>query len=53
MPARELAAVRVPCLVMWGGSDRLVPPESLLHFAASLPPHAIVKLLPKVSAASC
>lgn len=48
VPSRELAAVRVPCLVMWGGSDRLVPPESLLYFAASLPPHAIVKLLPKV-----
>jgi hypothetical protein len=49
VPVEELRAVAVPTLLMWGGNDRLVPPEHLQHFARALPDAAIIKLLPRMS----
>lgn len=39
----ELAALRMPVLLMWGRSERLLPRESFEFFRAHLPPHAVVE----------
>lgn len=40
-----LGSLTVPTLVLWGGSDGLLPSESVDYFRAHLPPHARVELV--------
>ena len=37
--AEQLAPLRVPTLVQWGRSERILPPASLEFFRRALPPH--------------
>lgn len=39
----ELGAIRAPVLLLWGGSERLLPEEHLAFYRAHLPRHAIVE----------
>jgi pimeloyl-ACP methyl ester carboxylesterase len=41
--AEQLSELTVPAHLLWGRSDRLMPPESLLFFKRSLPPHATIE----------
>jgi pimeloyl-ACP methyl ester carboxylesterase len=39
----DLAALRAPLLVLWGGADRLLPREHLAFFRAHLPSHTVIE----------
>jgi pimeloyl-ACP methyl ester carboxylesterase len=41
--ADSLSALKMPILLLWGQSERLLPPSSLAYFRRHLPPHAIVE----------
>jgi pimeloyl-ACP methyl ester carboxylesterase len=44
LPAPErLHALRMPVLLLWGRSERILPPSSLAYFRTHLPPHALVE----------
>ena len=34
--AARIATLRVPALILWGGKDRLIPPENAAHFARDI-----------------
>lgn len=38
-----LRALPMPILLLWGRSDRIMPPEHLAFFRAALPPHACIE----------
>ena len=42
MPDR-LSALAMPILLLWGQSERLLPPSALAYFRRHLPPHAVVE----------
>ncbi len=42
-----LAALRVPVLLLWGASEKLLPYEGVDYFRAHLPPHARVEVFPE------
>lgn len=35
--AEDIARIRVPTLILWGGRDRLIPPENAAHFQRDIP----------------
>jgi pimeloyl-ACP methyl ester carboxylesterase len=39
----SLSALKMPILLLWGQSERLLPPSSLAYFRRHLPQHAIVE----------
>lgn len=39
----ELASLTLPVLLLWGRSERLLPPSALAYFRAHLPPHAVIE----------
>jgi pimeloyl-ACP methyl ester carboxylesterase len=39
----SLSALAMPLLVLWGQSERLLPPSSLAYFRRHLPPHAVIE----------
>jgi pimeloyl-ACP methyl ester carboxylesterase len=39
----SLSALPMPILLLWGQSERLLPPSSLAYFRRHLPPHAIIE----------
>ena len=39
----SLSALKMPILLLWGQSERLLPPSSLAYFRRHLPSHAIVE----------
>jgi pimeloyl-ACP methyl ester carboxylesterase len=41
-----LGGLKVPVLLLWGESDKLLPAESLDYFRAHLPPHSEIHLVP-------
>jgi pimeloyl-ACP methyl ester carboxylesterase len=41
--APELATLKMPILLLWGRSDRLLPPAALAWFKTHLPRHAMVE----------
>jgi pimeloyl-ACP methyl ester carboxylesterase len=44
LPAPDkLAALAMPVLLVWGRSERILPPSSLAYFRRHLPPHALVE----------
>jgi pimeloyl-ACP methyl ester carboxylesterase len=44
LPAPErLRALAMPVLLLWGRSERILPPSSLDYFRRHLPPHALVE----------
>jgi pimeloyl-ACP methyl ester carboxylesterase len=44
LPTPErLAALTMPVLLVWGRSERILPPSSLAYFRRALPPHAMVE----------
>ena len=45
IPPEELGALRMPVLLLWGGSDRLLPADGIDYFRAHLPRHAQVELV--------
>jgi pimeloyl-ACP methyl ester carboxylesterase len=42
LPER-LRALPMPVLLLWGRSERILPPSSLMYFRRHLPPHALVE----------
>ncbi|HSP77013.1 MAG TPA: alpha/beta fold hydrolase [Myxococcaceae bacterium] len=46
LTAEMLGRLSMPVLCVWGGSERLLPPESLDFFRSHLPAHAHVKEVP-------
>ncbi len=40
---QQLASLTMPVLLLWGRSERLLPPEHLAWFKTHLPPHAVVE----------
>jgi pimeloyl-ACP methyl ester carboxylesterase len=40
-----LRGLSMPVLLLWGGSERLLPPETLDYYRAHLPPHAQVQVV--------
>jgi pimeloyl-ACP methyl ester carboxylesterase len=42
----DLAALRMPILLLWGRSDRLLPAEALAYFRQHLPAHAVIEQPP-------
>ena len=47
IPGEILASLRAPTLVLWGKSDRLLPPESVDYFRAHLPQGSKVEVVPR------
>jgi pimeloyl-ACP methyl ester carboxylesterase len=45
IPPEELGTLRMPVLLLWGQSDRLLPADGIDYFRAHLPPHAQVELV--------
>lgn len=44
LPAPDLfAALAMPILLLWGQSERLLPPSSLAYFRRHLPAHAVIE----------
>lgn len=43
LTADELGSIRAPTLLLWGKSERLLPPSGLAWFRDHLPPHAEVE----------
>jgi pimeloyl-ACP methyl ester carboxylesterase len=44
LPAPErLRALKMPVLLLWGRSERILPASSLAYFRRNLPPHALVE----------
>jgi pimeloyl-ACP methyl ester carboxylesterase len=41
----ELRSLKMPVLLVWGGSDRLLPAETLEYYRAHLPAHAQVRVV--------
>lgn len=41
--ARDLPRLAMPILLLWGQSERLLPPSSLAYFRQHLPPHAVIE----------
>lgn len=41
-----LGGLAMPVLLLWGGSERLLPAETLDYYRAHLPPHAQVRVVP-------
>jgi len=39
----DLAALRMPILLLWGRSERLLPAEALAYFREHLPPSAVIE----------
>jgi pimeloyl-ACP methyl ester carboxylesterase len=39
----ELASLRMPVLLVWGRSEKLLPAQALEYFRTHLPPHAVVE----------
>ena len=39
----DLAALRMPILLLWGRSERLLPAEALAYFRRHLPAHAVIE----------
>jgi len=39
----SLSALEMPILLLWGQSERLLPPSALAYFRRHLPPHAIIE----------
>lgn len=39
----DLASLRMPILLLWGRSERLLPVEALAYFRRHLPPHAVIE----------
>jgi pimeloyl-ACP methyl ester carboxylesterase len=39
----SLSALAMPILLLWGQSERLLPPSALAYFRRHLPPHAVVE----------
>ena len=39
----SLSALKMPILLLWGQSERLLPPSSLAYFRRHLPPHTVVE----------
>ncbi|MGO9832013.1 MAG: alpha/beta fold hydrolase [Myxococcaceae bacterium] len=44
----ELARVEVPTLLLWGGSEKLLPPEMLAYYRQHLPPSARIEVVKAV-----
>lgn len=42
-----LGKLSVPVLLLWGASDRLLPPESVDYFRAHLPPSSQIHVVPR------
>jgi pimeloyl-ACP methyl ester carboxylesterase len=42
----SLRGLSMPVLLLWGGSERLLPSETLDYYRAHLPPHAQVQVVP-------
>jgi pimeloyl-ACP methyl ester carboxylesterase len=40
-----LRSLRMPVLLLWGGSERLLPAEMLEYYRSHLPPHARVQVV--------
>lgn len=40
-----LSGLSVPTLLLWGGSEKLLPPEAIDYFRAHLPPQATVRVV--------
>ena len=43
IPERELAELKMPILLLWGQSERLLPPSHFGWWKSHLPPHAVVE----------
>lgn len=41
----QLRGLSMPVLMLWGGSERLLPPETLDYYRAHLPAHAQVRIV--------
>ena len=41
-----LGGLKMPTLLLWGGSEKLLPNESLDYFRAHLPAHAAIEVVP-------
>ncbi|MEA2696349.1 MAG: hypothetical protein QOI66_620 [Myxococcales bacterium] len=41
--AHDLPALAMPILLLWGQSERLLPPSSLAYFRQHLPAHAVIE----------
>ena len=41
----ELGALKVPTLVLWGASEKLLPFEGVEYFRAHLPKHARIEIV--------
>ena len=39
----SLSALQMPILLLWGQSERLLPPSALAYFRRHLPPHALIE----------
>ena len=39
----DLGTLRMPVLLLWGRSDRLLPAQALAFFRRNLPPHAVIE----------
>ena len=39
----DLASLRMPILLLWGQSERLLPAAALAYFRQHLPPHAVIE----------
>jgi len=40
--AERIAGIRQPTLILWGGRDRLIPPDVGRHFAQQIPGSRLV-----------
>ena len=45
VPAEVIARLRAPLLVLWGGSEKLLPPEMLAWYRANLPRSAQIEVV--------
>ncbi len=45
LPPEALARISAPTLLLWGGSEKLLPPEALEYFRVHLPPPARVRVV--------